>query len=766
MPGIPSEFFVAPHGNDSNEGSACAPFATLERARDQIRASSASAGLPEGGVTVWIRGGVYQRQMAFELTEEDSGKESSPITYRAWPGESARIIGGVMISHFSRVDDASVRERLQPSVRDRVLSADLSKYGVTDYGRLTSRGFARPVLPAHAELFVEGEPMTLAQWPQSGEFLKIAGFGKPLTDEWGTTTGDLTGGFTYQGDRPLAWEPDDDIWVHGYWSYDWANSYERVRHIDPHSRTVTTHPPHGNYSYRVGQRFYFLNVLEELDAPGEYYVDRRRGRLYLLPPDEQEVPSDVILSVLEAPLVAMQRVSHVSFDGLTLECSRGDGLVATDCEHVSVRSCTIKNLGNRGIVIRGGRNVAVAGCTVFNNGDGGLDVEGGDRQTLEPADHVVVNNHIHHIARWSRCYQTAVNVHGVGHLIAHNLIHDLPHCAILFWGNEITIENNEIYSVCLETGDAGAIYTGRDYTFRGNVIRRNFIHHTGGVGMGSMAVYMDDCVSGTTICENIFWDVTRAVFLGGGRDLVVRNNVFVDCHPAIELDSRGTSDHPVWRRMVMGYMKEQYEKMRPSEPPYRLRYPELAAIEPYFSGTTGVPAEGNVITHNVCLGEWVRIDESAAPLVEIRDNFVDVEPAFCDPSYGVFAIEPDSPLLKAGFDPIPVEEIGLVRNAVRTSIPPRVGTKLEHVHREDGDGVRVSAKNLADTPAEGSLRFRVHRAGEPELYDFPEWEFTLLPGETASSEFSLEGINRPVTIEAHSQVPGVRPSRLTISLET
>jgi len=280
-----------------------------------------------------------------------------------------------------------------------------------------------------------------------------------------------------------------------------------------------------------------------------------------------------------------------------------------------------------------------------------------------------------------------------------------------------------------------------------------------------MAVYMDDCVSGTSICENIFWDVTRAVFLGGGRDFEVRNNVFVDCHPAIELDSRGTSDHPVWRRMVMGYMKEQYEKMRPSEPPYRVRYPELAAIEPYFSGTNGVPPEGNVITHNVCLGEWVRIDESAAPLVEIRDNFVDGEPSFCDPAYGVFALGPNSPVVQAGFAPIPVEEIGLVRNEVRTSIPPRVGTRLEHVHRENRNGVLVSAKNLGDSPAEGSLRLRVRRAGVPVPLAFPEWKFTLLPGETASSEFPLEGVDGSVTVETYSKVPDVRPSRLTIALD-
>ena len=107
-----------------------------------------------------------------------------------------------------------------------------------------------------------------------------------------------------------------------------------------------------------------------------------------------------------------------------------------------------------------------------------------------------------------------------------------------------SIEFNEIHHVCLETGDVGAIYTGRDWTLRGNVIRHNFIHHTGGVGMGSMGIYLDDCVSGTQIYGNVFCKVHRAAFIGGGRDYKVENNIFVDCTPAVELDGRGLSKRP------------------------------------------------------------------------------------------------------------------------------------------------------------------------------------------------------------------------------
>jgi len=101
--------------------------------------------------------------------------------------------------------------------------------------------------------------------------------------------------------------------------------------------------------------------------------------------------------------------------------------------------------------------------------------------------------------RWSKCYVPAIHLQGVGMLATQNLIRHHPHCGILYWGNDHVIELNEIHHVALETGDVGAIYTGRDYTFRGNRIRHNYIHHLGGVGMGSMGAYMDDCVSGTEI---------------------------------------------------------------------------------------------------------------------------------------------------------------------------------------------------------------------------------------------------------------------------
>ena len=346
--------------------------------------------------------------------------------------------------------------------------------------------------------------------------------------------------------------------MHGYWAWDWANSYERVAALDREQRLIKTAPPHGLYGFRKGQRFYFLNVLEELDQPGEWFLDRAAGVLYFWPPNGPGESSSVAatLSLLDQPLLRLSGVSHVTFQGLTLEATRADAVVIQGGTGNRIRGCTIRNIGNWAVRIEGGTGHGVVDCDIFDTGDGGVSLSGGDRQTLAPGGHFVENCHFARQGRWSKCYVPAVLMSGVGLRASHNLIHDHPHCAILFGGNEHLIEFNEIHHIALETGDVGAIYTGRDWTCRGNRIRHNFIHHTGGVGMGSMGVYMDDCVSGTEVFGNVFYKVHWAMFIGGGRDHRVENNLFVDCDPAVRMDGRGLDRSPVWFNMVYDTMKK------------------------------------------------------------------------------------------------------------------------------------------------------------------------------------------------------------------
>jgi len=510
--------------------------------------------------------------------------------------------------------------------------------------------------------------MTLARWPDAG-YATIAAPGEvdPSGDGHGGKLGKLEAGFHYDGDRPRRWKTAGGVWVHGFWAWDWANSYEAVESIDLERRLVKTRPPRGLYGFRQGQRFYFLNVLEELDAPGEYWVDAGRGILYFWPPAAggaggSAVPTEALVSVVEGPLVSVRGADWVTLDGLVLEGGRGDGVRIEGGKFVHVGGCALRNLGGWAVTVNGGWQHGIARCEVHGTGDGGARLSGGDRRTLSPAEFSVFENRFHHIAEWSRCYVPAVLIDGVGITVANNLIHDPPHCPVLFGGNEHIIEGNEIHHVCLETGDVGAIYAGRDWTGRGTIIRHNFIHHTGGVGMGSMGVYLDDCVSGETITGNVFYKVQRAVFIGGGRDHRVEGNVFVDCDPAVAVDGRGLDRSPVWHDMVYKTMKERLDGVRHHEPPYSTRYPELARLDAYYEKDGGVPPEGNVIARNICAGKWLQVGWHATEgMLEIRDNFTGGDPGFVDPAKMDFRLREDSPAWKIGFERIPLEEIGLRR---------------------------------------------------------------------------------------------------------
>jgi len=650
------DLYVHAHGHDAGTGGAEEPFATISGARDALRRRKREGSWPADGVTVWIADGACRLEESLVFTAEDGGTADAPVRYQVVPGKTFRLLGGCPVT-FVPLTDPGVRNRLDIDARGHVLQADLRAAGVTEYGAFSSRGFSRPVTPAHLELFIDDQPLTPAQWPNAGEFITITGVTAPMTDEWGNITGKLEGGFTYTGERPARWASHGDIWVHGYWGYDWANSYEHVRHLDPVQGVVETDAPYGIYYFRGGQRFYFLNVLEELNQPGEYYLDSAAGLLYCWP---THAVTEALVSVCAEPLLRIEGANHLTLCGLTVEAGRGHGITITGGEGVTIADCTVRNMGNWGIVVTGGTRHTVTGCTIYGTGDGGLELTGGDRPTLTPCGHVATHNHIHHFGRWSRSYQAGIHAEGVGMRLAHNAIHDGPHNAILYGGNDFTIEYNDISRVCLESGDVGAIYTGRDYSFRGNVIRYNYIHHLGGVGMGCAAIYMDDCVSGHEIRGNIL-EESDGIWLGGGRDFIIENNLFLNCPRGICYDNRGIDPNPVWQTMVNSTMKERLEAMRYLEPPYHTRYPELEALQAYYAQDHGVPSGNNRVAHNISVGgEWLFSWGGEAPddSLTLCENLVNIDPLFADDATERFRLRDDSPALALGFAQLPWEEIG------------------------------------------------------------------------------------------------------------
>jgi hypothetical protein len=670
--------YVAVNGSDNNSGTLEKPFLTPERARDAVREMRKKGTFPAEGLTIYFRGGDYTVFNTVELSEEDSGTASSPLVWRSYNNEKVRFLGGKVITGFMPLKDKKILARLGGPAQENVQVADLHEQGIDNYGILQSRGFARPTTPAHGELFFNNMPMTLARWPNEGQYEHIAKFpeGAGSDDGHGTSLGDLRTGFYFDNDRPAGWKNTGNIWIHGYWAYDWANSYERVAELNPATGFVKTAPPYGNYGFIKNQRFYFLNILEELDKPGEWFLDDKTGMLYFWPPSPQDKRA-ALFSLMEQPLIKMVGTRYFTLQGIVMEATRGNAIEISGGEGNRITGCILRNIGNWGVRISGGKNNGIESCDITDTGDGGVSLEGGDRMTLTPGGHFVENCRFQRQGRWSKCYVPAILLTGVGLRVFHNLILDHPHCAILFTGNDHIIEFNDIHHVALETGDVGAIYAGRDYTYRGNRICNNYIHETGGVGMGSMGVYMDDCVSGSEVSGNIFYKVHWAMFIGGGRDHKVVNNMFVECEPAVRADGRGLDTKPVWLNMVDKFMRARLDSV-PQEL-YRKKYPELKTLDKYYGAPGGVPItgdsfhgvppEGNMIIRNVCFGNWIDITWHAdSALFDIRDNFVTEErDQFCGPANG-FTLPSASPAWKLGFRSIPFNKIGIQENDVRKSM--------------------------------------------------------------------------------------------------
>ena len=656
-----ADFTVAINGSDANPGTEAQPFATLEKARNAIRELKTKGPLPVGGITVEVRSGVYQLAQPFELTQADTGTSNAPITYCARKGEEVRLVGGAVVTGWSRLTDAAVIARLDEAARTNVWQVDLKALGVTDFGHMKSDPDWTSSSPG-LEFFFNGQPMTLARWPNA-ETVRVGDLkvldGHVIHGQKGSKVGT----FTYEGDRPKRWSGENDVMLHGYWFWDWADQRYRVESIDTEQRIITlpATPSHA-FGFRKGQWYYAFNLFCELDCPGEWFLDRASGILYFWPPTATPESGAALISVLPG-LVKLEKTSFVTVRGFTLEGCRGTAVTVSGGSDSQVLGCTIRNVGGSAVSASGLRH-RVAGCDIYQVAQGGISLTGGDRQTLSPGGLVAENNHIHHYSRWKPVYRAGIRLDGVGNRAAHNLIHDAPHMAIGFSGNEHVIDYNELHHVVTHSIDAGAMYCGRDWAARGHEIRYNYLHDiTGYQDKGCVGVYLDDQFSSAHIFGNVFYRVTSAAFIGGGKDTVIENNVFVDCNPAVHVDARGLG----WQADFHATLAKQLEALPFREEPWRSRYPRLLTI---LGDPDRSAPQGNVIARNIqWKGKWDGIEKQAYPYLVFQCNLLDIDPKFVDEKALDFRLRDDSPAFKIGFQKIPVEKIGLYQDEFRATWP-------------------------------------------------------------------------------------------------
>jgi len=606
-------YYVSPSGNDHWSGKLVkpdptktnGPFATLERARNAVRKLRQTRTLKDT-VFIFIEGGDYYLNKTWVLSAQDSGTSTAPVIYKAYRHQQVKVIGGVKISGFKPVSQQRILHQLPEVSRKHLVEVNLRQLGITNFGQLTASGFGRPNRPSALELFYNHKPMTLARWPNKG---------------WARVTSALKNNpaaFAYSGKSPGRWIHDPDVWLHGYWKQNWADSYVKVSKVDTSDHQIITQKPYGVYGYKKGGRYYALNIIQELDEPSEWYLDRSSGMLYFWPP-KSDGNKTAIVSMINN-LVVMKKVSHCIFDGIIFGDCRGNGmelLHSVDCE---IRHSVIRNTGSAGIVITKGERDRVTYCKIMDTGDQGIILNGGDLKTLKPGKNIVSHCDITRFGRWDQAYRAGIAVNGVGNEILHNDLHIAPHAAILLGGNNNLIKYNNIYNVCRETVDAGAFYMGRNWTMRGNVLYGNYFHDNDnriGSGQTIKSIYLDDMASGTKVIKNIFINDQIGVFIGGGKDNEVRNNFFAHCRQALAMDARGLTWAKKYASRNGGWhMYQKLKEVNYNKPPYSTEYPSLAKI---LNGNPQKPT-GDRIRDNFFLNNRNNIHLTQLAKPELQNN--------------------------------------------------------------------------------------------------------------------------------------------------
>ena len=648
--------------------------------------------------------GRHVRTKPFILTSADSGSESSPVVYCGEPGAEVRLSGGLLLANPKPVTDDRIRSRLPSFVRDKVVAYDLAAAGVSDFGdyrwnyehaiqervaraygqsEAVAGSFPPPANDTSAgrpDIYVDDRPMSLARGPErDDELLKIDGLLGPVTKISGGRLCTKEGCFTYAGDYPARWQGEADPYVSGTWSSDWMEQHHRIEMLDAPSRSIRVSKPYFDRGYVKGRLFFGFNMLCELDRPGEWMIDRPSRQLVICSPEGGMKRVEISMA---SRLVEMADVAHVVFRGITFEASRNSAISMTNCVSCKVEKAEIRNVGQYAVLIQDGSDCGVEDCDLHCLGGGGVFLVGGERKTLAPSRHYVTNSRIHDFGLWYRMYRPGVWMTGVGQRVAHNHIWNAPHSAILFFGNDLLIEYNEVDRVCRSANDCGIFYTGRKATMRGCVIRNNYLHHVLGFGgRHCRGIYLDDSCAGVTVDGNAFWKITWPVFIGGAAQNTISNNLFIDCPEAVFVDDRGCG----WQKEHIDQRIAWYRKrgvldgVSLTKPPYSTRYPELAE---YVRGDWHMPF-GNRVERNVFWkgdasflrqvgggkdpGDdwWLVRGLKKMPKEDfvVTNNLVNVDPKCIDFASGNLRLAEGSPAWKIGFKPIPFDEIGPRRDS-------------------------------------------------------------------------------------------------------
>lgn len=489
------EIYVSDSANGT--GTKDSPFGTLEEA-------FASAEKINGNVNIKILGNTFGKRAYIK----NINKENGNITLEA----EAAIIGGNVLS-FRKLNETE--KETFSSAPDEILCADISGLFI---GKTVQSGWNLPFVPSSAQLIVNGKTENSARYPNEGYI----------------TSGDIISSsssklvFEYADERAETWQSFENARIWSHFDVTYGGYDTEISDVDTENKTVTLS---GNmYSSNVSKpiEYYYFNIPEELDMPGEYYIDEERKLLYYYP--ETDISRAVLTDGTNA-LLRFENCNNITINGITFEGGRGNGIEISECNNVTVKNCKISGSGMNGITVTGGIGCGIENSEIaYTDGDA-VKISGGDIYTLTRANHYVKNCRIHDFSLRKKSYTSAVTTAGCGHKIIGNNIYNAPHTGLFIRSCNTEIAENSFKNLTYDAQDMGCIYSVDTYTRRGISIHDNYFEnirnkYSDKTGLVK-CIYMDNFTSGWEIYNNVFRNCDQGIHANGGRENTVRDNLFI-----------------------------------------------------------------------------------------------------------------------------------------------------------------------------------------------------------------------------------------------
>ncbi len=718
--------YVSPNGNDSALGGIDTPLKTLDGARQRVRELKAQ-GIK--AIEVIFRGGdYYTRNVKF--TAEDSGTPENPIVYKAYEGETPRFKGSVPldVNAFKPVTDEKVLSRVKDSVRYKLAEIDLTSQGVSQGDIFTATGINTSYalngsnIGDYNSVYVDGTEGMLAQWPNGRDFAT-----------WSGTLNSYT--IIYTDPEPDRWVNAKDWWVFLYNGYDYAITRQTPSAMDTVAKTISINPS-VSITNPFSKRWKAFNLLEELDMPGEYYIDRDAMKLYMYVPYTL-TGSKVELSVEGYSILNISNLSDVTFQGLSFEQTRGNAVRTIDINNVDFVGCTFKNIADKAIrqgatdraitgasywqsaygLKNGAYNSDVKNCYFENIGSTAIYATGGDVDTLTPSNNIYEDNIIC-AANQRYVIDSAMVSTGCGNVFRRNVVTKSVQHGIHLFGNNHVVEDNEFADVLREVADAGVIYMGRNQLHRGNVIQRNLIHNVqpkdSKLVSGTCGIYMDDGHQDNIIINNFIIGVNGNGYNSNqGAAMDFSNNIIVDNKKAWAFHQN--KDSEIWDITMMGTLDDMINDIYDKEL-YFKTYPKLKK----WYETKSQPRIYSTIHSNLLVNcESTVIGDMEQKYASIENNVIlDATDAFADPANIDYRLKADSALAKELPDSLNTENYDIEQNGtINDRVFTSDNTPFRLLYPQNGAAVSPLGLQLYWQDVGPANQYRLEIARDPGFTD-------------------------------------------------